>query len=156
MKRNFWKRGIGTIELIIIAAVLGIIVSVVLPQLSQSRERAVLNGAVGDILSSLNKARSQTLAGADSSAYGVRLEADKVIIFKGAVFSAGAPGNEEINILSPAGITNVTLGGVNGVSGELYFNRLSGTPSKSGTITLSSTSLTKVITISATGAASAD
>ena len=153
---NFFRnqKGITALELLLVIAVLLVIFSVALPQFSQFKENQIVKSATGDILSSINKARSKTLASVDSSEYGVRFESDRVIIFKGKVFSAGAIDNETIYILSPAIISNVTLGGVSGGSGDMYFNRLSGVPSVFGTITLSSASVSKVITISATGIAS--
>jgi hypothetical protein len=120
------------------------------------RENQALKNAVSDILSSLNKAQSQTLASVNSSSYGVHFQADKVIIFKGTVFSTGDANNETIGLTSPASISNVTLGGVSSTSGDMYFNRLSGAPSTTGTITVSTTSYSKIITVSATGVASSN
>jgi hypothetical protein len=84
----------------------------------------------------------------------VHFQSDSVIIFKGKVFSAGAGDNETIGIITPASITNVTLGGTSGTSGDVYFNRLYGVPNVSGTVTISTTSLSKIITLSATGVVS--
>jgi formate-dependent phosphoribosylglycinamide formyltransferase (GAR transformylase) len=42
---------------------------------------------------------------------------------------------------------------VSSTSGDVYFNRLSGSPSTTGTVTIYSPSFSKVITISATGTA---
>ena len=94
------------------------------------------------------------MASVDSSEYGVRFQSDQVIIFKGKIFSAEAPDNKITNISSPSSISNVTLGGISSSTGELYFERLSGIPSKIGTITISTPSASKIITISATGAVS--
>ena len=153
---NRYKQGITTVELLIVIVVLGIIFSIVFPQFSKIRENQVLKNGVADVLSSINKARSQTLSSLNSSEYGVRFESDKVIIFKGKVFSDVDPTNEIINITMPANITNTTLGGISGISGDMYFNRLSGTPSADGAITLSTTNYSKIITIWATGVASVD
>lgn len=150
----FYKKGMSLIEILVVLALIGIIVLIVLPQFSKSRENQVMKTALSDILSSLDKARGQTLSSLNSSEYGVHFQSDKVIIFKSKVFSAGDAGNETINLTSPAGITNVALGGGSGTSGDMYFNRLSGAPSVTGTITLSTGSYTKIISISATGAAS--
>ena len=148
---NFYKQGITVMELLIVLAVLGIIFSVALPQFSKTRELQVLKSGVNDILSSINKARSQTLSSLNSSEYGVHFQADKVIIFKGIVFSAGATDNEIINITSPASIENFTF-----AEGNIYFHRISGAPSATGIVTISTTNYSKIITISATGMASAD
>src|SRR3990167_10275367 len=150
------RRGVTIIELLVVLAVLGIIISVVIPQFSKTRENQVLKSGVQNILSSIDKARSQTLASLNSSQYGVRFEADKIIIFTGASFISGAPENETIDITTPASITNVTLNSVSGTSGEMYFNRLSGSPSATGVVTISTTNYSKIITISATGRASVD
>jgi prepilin-type N-terminal cleavage/methylation domain-containing protein len=151
---NPHKQGMTVIELLIVIAVLGIVFSIVIPQFSKTRENQVLKNTVSDILSSLNKAQSRTLASVNSSSYGVHFQSDKIVIFKGTVFSAGDANNETINITTPANISNVTFAGVSGNSGDVYFNRLSGTPNQNGTITVSTSSFSKVITISATGAAS--
>lgn len=143
-------------ELLIVIAVLVIIFSIVLPQFSEVREKQVLKSAVGDILSSLSKAQAQTLASVDSSSYGVNFESDRIIIFKGTVFSEEDVNNEVINIVSPANISNVSLGGVSASSGNMYFNRISGSPSKAGTISVATSNFTKIITISATGSVSAN
>lgn len=141
-------------ELLIILAALGILIVVVIPQFSKMRENQVLKSAVGDVLSSLNKARSQTLASLNSSQYGVHFQSDKVIIFTGTVFNANNVSNETINIVTPATISNVALGAGSPDSGDIYFSRLSGSPSATGTITISTTNYNKIITISATGIAS--
>lgn len=158
MSRNIFQnsQGLSLIEIVVVLAVLGLMLAVVIPQFGESRENQVLKSAVGDILSNLSLARAQTLASLDSSAYGVHFESGKVIIFKGTSFVANDPGNQEVPILSPASITNVTLNGISGNSGEMYFKRLTGNPSKSGTVIVASPNFSRTITISATGAVSAD
>lgn len=154
--RNFYKKGISIAEIIVVVAILSVILAVALSQFSEMRERQVLKSAVSNILSSLNKAQAQTTASLQSSSYGVHLESNQVIIFKGMVFSSGDPDNEVMEIKSPANISNVTFGGVSGNSGDVYFNRIWGTPNHIGTITVSTPSLSKIITVSFTGSASAN
>ena len=156
LKHSFCRRGLSAVELLVVFAILGIILVVAIPRFSGLRETQVVKGAIGDILSSLSKARTQTLASIDSSSYGVHFEEDEVIIFKGTNFVPNDSNNEEVAILSPATISNVTLNGASGTSGELYFSRLSGAPSKNGTVTISSSNFSRIITITATGSASAD
>ena len=143
-------------EILIVLAVLAIVIAATIPQFAKTRENQVLKSGVESILSSIDKARTQTLSSLNSSAYGVRFESDRVIIFKGTVYSAGASDNETIYITTPATITNVTLAGVSGTSGDMYFARLSGSPSKSGTVTITTPSYSKIITISATGVGSSN
>lgn len=156
MIKNFYNKGVAIAEILVVLAVLAVIFMVVLPQFSKIRELQLLKNTTSDILSSLNKAQSQTLASVNSSSYGVHFQADKVIIFTGTTYSAGASSNVSINISSPVAISNVTFGGVNASSGNIYFNRLYGTPNTFGTVTVSSTNYSKIITISATGVASSN
>ncbi|OGI95562.1 hypothetical protein A2917_03355 [Candidatus Nomurabacteria bacterium RIFCSPLOWO2_01_FULL_42_17] len=151
MTKNFFKKGITLVEVLIVCSVLGIILAVVIPQFAKTRELQVLKSATGDILSSLNKARSQTLASLNSSSYGVHFQSNKVIIFKGTVFSQSDINNETVAITSPATISSITLVGG---GADIYFNRLSGVPSKTGSVIVSGPNFTKTITIDATGAAS--
>lgn len=150
------NKGYTVIEILIVAVILGAMLAIALPQFSKIKENQVVKSAVDDTLSAIDKAKSQTLSSLNSSEYGVHFQSDKVIIFTGKVFSAGASGNETINITTPASISNVTLGGVSGTSGDLYFSRLTGVPSATGTVTISSSSYSKTITISATGVSSSN
>ncbi|MES2315660.1 MAG: GspH/FimT family pseudopilin [Patescibacteria group bacterium] len=152
--KNFYKKGISALEIMIVLGIIVILAAIIIPQFSSTRQNQLLKSATTDILSALDKARSQTLASVNSSEYGVHFQSDRVIIFAGTTYSAGASGNETITIITPASISNVSLGGVSGSSGDMYFNRLSGAPNTTGTVTVSNSSMSKIITISATGAAS--
>jgi len=146
--------GFTLLEAIIVIAIIGIIVAVAFPQLSKVKNVQILKSSSEDIISILNKARSQTLASLNSQHYGVRFEPNSIIIFTSDSYNAGDASNEIINISSPASISNISLSG--GAS-EFYFNRLTGAPTRTGTITVSiatDASLTKTITISATGGVS--
>lgn len=144
------------IEMLMVVAIIGILVAVVLPQFSKMKENQILKNTVGDITSVLHTAQAQSLASVNSSEYGVHFQSDKMILFKGKVFSSNAVDNKTTNITSPAVISNVTINGVSGTSGDIYFNRPSGTPSNSGvnTVTISTSSYSKIITISPTGTVS--
>jgi prepilin-type N-terminal cleavage/methylation domain-containing protein len=154
--KNTYKQGVTLLEIMIVLAIVVILIAVVVPQFSRMRENQVIKNAVADVVSTLSRARSSTLASIDSSEYGVHFQSDQVIIFKGTAYSPGDTDNEIINITSPASISNVTLGGVSATSGDVYFSRLSGAPSDTGTVTISSTNFSKIITISATGTASSN
>ena len=149
--KNFYQKGMSLIEILVVVAIIGILIAIVLPQFSKSRENQILKNTLGDVVSSIHNAQTQSLASINSSEYGVHFQADKIVIFKGKVYSAVAADNKTINIISPATISNVTLTGVSATSGDIYFERLSGVSNKAGTVTISISSSTKIITISATG-----
>src|ERR1035437_5762778 len=121
MINNFYKKGITIVEVLTVLAIIAILSLIVFPSFNAMKQQNVLKSSVSDVFSSLDKARSETLASINSSEYGVHFQSDKVIIFKGKVFSAVDPNNETINITSPATISVITLteGAV-----DLYYNRL--------------------------------
>jgi len=152
--KNFFQKGISFLEIIIVVAIIGILSAIVMPQFSKIKNAQIIKSASEDVLSVLNKARSQTLASLNSQQYGVHFETNRVIIFIGTVYDANSASNEIINISLPATISNISL--TSGAT-EIYFNRLNGTPSKTGTITISipsDSSYTKIVTVSGAGGAS--
>mgnify|MGYP003393412582 CR=1 FL=1 len=139
-----------------VVAGIALIVAIVIPQFSKIRERETLKSGVENTVGALDKARNKTLASVASSSYGVHFQSDRVVIFKGIVYSANDANNEVITLTTPSSISNVTLGGVSGSSGDVYFNRIYGTPNTTGTVTVSTGNYSKVITISNTGSASSN
>lgn len=151
---KFYQKGITAVEVLVAVSVIGILVLIAFPQFSKIKENQVFKNTIEDITSTLRSAQSQSLASVNSLEYGVYFQSDQIVLFKEKVFSPSATDNKIINIISPSSISNVTLGGVSAGTGELYFARLSGVPSKTGTITVSTSSASKIITISATGTVS--
>jgi Tfp pilus assembly protein FimT len=154
--KNFYKnqKGITVVEILIAIAVITILSVLVLPGFAKIKKVQVLKSATEDIVSVIGKARSQTLDSLDSSAYGVHFSTDKVVLFKGTSYSENNPDNENVEIISPATISSISL---TGGAVNVYFNKLSGLPSASGSVTVATPGITsKVITISATGSASSN
>jgi hypothetical protein len=149
MIKNFSKKkGITAVEILITMAILIIILSVTIAEFAKIKERQSLDNGVTDIVFALHKASSNTLASIDSSEYGVHFEFDRVIIFKGIVFSEMAPENQIINIAEPAIISDISF---SPDVVDVYFNRLSNTPSETGTVTITTGLISKTVSIDATG-----
>jgi Tfp pilus assembly protein FimT len=146
--------GITLIEILVAIAVVAILATTVLPGFSKIKKMQILKSTTEDMVSAIGEARSETMASLDSSSYGVNFESNKITIFQGTSFSVDSIHNKVIDITPPATISSINLNN-NGTS--LYFNRLSGLPNTSGTITISMTGVdSKIVTISATGSASAN
>ncbi len=140
------NKGITLIEVMIVVVILIALLAVTTSQFSSLRQNQALQASTTEVVSVLKKASSQTLASIDSSQYGVHFGTDTVIIFKGTTYPSDS--DETITLTNPAYITNVSL---SGGGSDVYFNRLTGVPSKTGTITVSITGASKTITIGATG-----
>jgi len=147
------NKGISLLEIIIAMAILAIILMVVIPSLSRFKSQQNLKNATEDIISLLDKARSQTLSSKNSSNYGVHFEPAKVVLFTGGTYSSLAADNKEITF--PNSI-EVLSGGIslNGSGVDVVFNRLTGETSQYGTIAiqlLSDATKQKIITINKNG-----
>lgn len=142
------KKGFTLIEILVVLTIIILIMVIVLPEFGKLRNSQLLNSAVEDVVAGINKASSQTLASLDSSSYGVHFASNQMTIFKGTSFDQNSPDNEVILIQNPVSISNISLSG--GVS-SFYFNRLNNRPNITGNITISVSSLSKIISIDAAG-----
>ncbi|MES2023382.1 MAG: type II secretion system protein [Patescibacteria group bacterium] len=149
--RNFYQKGITLVETLVAVAIIVLILAIVLPSFNTIKKNNILKSTTEDIFSALDNAHSQTLSSVSSSTYGVHFQSDKVVIFKGTVYSSNDVNNKTVNINFPASISNVNFNSVSAISGDIYFAHLTGVPSKTGTVTIAVSSSTKIITISATG-----
>ena len=146
--KNFLQKGITALELIIVMAILVILIMAVLPKFSEMKNNQLLKNTEENVLATLNTARTQTLASLNSSGYGVHFQSDKIVLFAGLSYSPSDPSNKVFDMISPATISGINLGG----SSEIIFEKLSGTPSAYGDIVVSVGSLSKTITITRAGA----
>jgi prepilin-type N-terminal cleavage/methylation domain-containing protein len=152
------NKGITMIEFIIVIAIIGVIAGIVMPSLSTFRRTQALRNATEEVVSLLNKARTDTLASLNSTNYSVRFESTRAVYFVGTVFTDGLSTNKVVSFgslvtLPPA---NISLNG--GVT-TVTFTRLTGDTTAYGTITLQQSSdatLQKIITINKTGLVSAN
>jgi prepilin-type N-terminal cleavage/methylation domain-containing protein len=145
------SKGFTVIEILVVLAILGFLIMIVVPSFQTMRSNQILKSAVLDVVSALEKSKSQTLSSIDSSEYGVHFATDEVVIFKGQTFSSGDPNNEKVPLSSGVSVSAINL---TGGATDFYWNKLSGVPTKTGSVTVSTSSTSKIITISATGAVS--
>ena len=99
-----------------------------------------------------------TLSSKDFSQYGVHFEEQKVVLFKGAIFTEPNSNNKEVKISSPVEIYNISL---NGGGSNVVFQKLTGKTNEYGTISFQSPeisgclpgapSIKKIITIQSSG-----
>ncbi|MDP6249540.1 MAG: hypothetical protein QGH26_01800 [Candidatus Pacebacteria bacterium] len=145
------KKGFTMTETIIIVAVSIILFAIIVSAFSGFNKNQSLNSTSSEVVSVLNEARALTLASLDNKAYGVHFQSDKVIFFKGSVFSSSDPDNKITTISSKISISNISL---NGGGDDIIFQRLTGKTDQDGTITLSlvsDPSKSKTITVGVSG-----
>ncbi|MDQ5954155.1 MAG: hypothetical protein QG583_83 [Patescibacteria group bacterium] len=144
----FYNKGITVIEIVVVLAILVIIIGVTLPSFQNMRENQIFKTTLSEVVSTINKARGESMSSVNSQEYGVHFESDQVVIFSGTVYSDVAPDNVITEITSPASISDIDI---TGGGSDLYFDRLTGAPDHTAEITVSTTTLSDVIVISGTG-----
>lgn len=150
-------KGFTLLELLVVTAIVAILLLVVLARLNLFGRQVDLDTTAQQIISTLQAARTQTVASEDESGYGsvygVHFEINKYVLFKGSVYDSLDPENKEYT-LSSVEIYEINLAG--GVS-DVVFTRIRGSTDDTGNIRIRltvDTSRTRTIVINSLGQAS--
>ncbi|MCK9352032.1 MAG: type II secretion system protein [Candidatus Paceibacterota bacterium] len=122
--------GLTVLEIIVVLGILMLLTAASVVSLSSYRDRQVLNGESAQVLSILNKARSQTLASKSQMSYGVRIESDRATLYTGPVFDSVPADREEYILHHSVTASNILLAGG---GGDILFDRLTGETASYGT-----------------------
>jgi prepilin-type N-terminal cleavage/methylation domain-containing protein len=145
-------RGFTLIEIVVVIALAVLLVYFTTQMFGSFRNSQVLQGETSQALSIINKAQSHTLNSKADSEYGVRVNADQLILFSGLSFSSSSPTNEAYVLHSTVGISSTTF---SGGGTDIVFDRLTGDTSNNGSFTVylkNDPTQKNVISISKTGA----
>ncbi len=146
-KTNF-KRGITLIEILMVVAILGILTGISVSSFRTISNTKTLDKEAEVVLSYINRTRTNAINSLNLEAHGVSFASSTVTIYYGT--SAVTAASSSVYTLSGGHtISGVSLS--NGAT-NFYFNKLSGEPSATGSITIRNQSGdTKTITIYGTG-----
>lgn len=109
--KNIYYKGISLLEIIIVIAIISILVALIIPNMSEFKQRQTLKNTTVDIISLLNKAKLDSNSFLDSSVYSVYFATDRVVYFKGTTYSPSNPTNQVILFNSSVNIP--ASGGIN-------------------------------------------
>jgi Tfp pilus assembly protein FimT len=141
--------GISLMEILIGISIMLILGSVSISVIANLSNSVSLDRDTNIVASYIDKARTMAINSVDDVEHGVRFETNRVTVFKTTNYSvANTEATYEIPTKSEISSISLVGGGT-----SFYFNKLTGTPSKSGNVVLSlkNGSETKTITIYATG-----
>lgn len=143
------KKGFTIVEALIGVAILAVIAALSVTTFVNVANYQALEKDADSALSYIQKARNMALNSNEFSQYGVRFASTSISIFQGTTFSTAST-TMVYNLSSRATISSVNLS--NG-SRDIYFNKLTGKPNATGTVTFKSKSgtTTKVLIIYGTG-----
>ena len=134
LSENFKEsRGFTLIEILTSVSILIILLAVSVGLYSSFRPKHNLSEDVRKIESVLRLARSNTLASNNESSFGVHMELAQVVLFEGIIYDSMDPDNKIIELDSRNELYDISLAGA---SSDVVFNRLDGTTSEYGTVSL--------------------
>jgi prepilin-type N-terminal cleavage/methylation domain-containing protein len=149
---RFSKEGFTLIELLVVISILSVLMLITFASFRLFSGQVTLDTTSQQILSTLELARTRTLASKDESQHGVHFETTKYVLFKGSTYSDSDPENKEYN-LSSSEIYEINLSG----GDDVVFTRVRGTTINNGSIKVrltADTSKTKTILVNSSGSVS--
>jgi type II secretory pathway pseudopilin PulG len=152
MKKTINIKGFSLIELLMIISIMILIGMITVPKLINFQREQSLKNTSENIISLLNKAKSDSQASLNSSNYGVHFENDYMVYFIGMTYTENNPDNQRVDFE-----TGVTI--QSGVGNSIIFPRLTGDVIGYGTVVIKLTALptrTKTITVTKTGSISSN
>lgn len=143
------KKGISLVEILIAVSILSVFSSLSISIFSRLANTSTFEKDIGSAISFIDRAREEAVTALNNVSHSVFFTRDKVGIFKTTSYS---PSNLEstYSLSGKSYISHISLS--NGTT-TLYFEKLTGYPSATGTITFSlfDNSQSKIVTIYGTG-----
>lgn len=137
------NNGFTLLEILLCVAMIGIIAGVTAPMYNGMLTKNDLDIATTTVVQSMRRAQLLSQGMEGDSNWGVKVQSGSIVIFKGTSYAARDTTLDEVTPMP-------TLIAVSGTT-EYVFNKMSGTPQTVGSVTLTSNSSSKTITINAKG-----
>jgi Tfp pilus assembly protein FimT len=130
-------KGFTLIELLVIIGIMSVLLALSATAFRVFQKESDLINSAEEIINTLRLAQNKTLASEGTSQWGVYFstttEPNEYILFKGMNYASRVPASDEIHKLKKTvRISAINLAGKN----EIVFERVSGKPSQSGSISL--------------------
>ena len=135
-------KGFTLIELLLVIGGIAIISALTIPVGVNFYRTQVLDETAGDILGALRRAQSQAVFQKNDSEFGVRFLSDSYVLFEGNSYGEVPSQDETFNLVG-----GITTSGIV----EVTFAKLTGIPSATGTLTITSANDSQGININAQG-----
>lgn len=136
-------KGFALLELLLSAAVISALAGLSLPVYRSLLQKNDLDIAANTVAQSLRRSQMLSQAVDGDTAWGVKVQAGSIVVFKGASYAARDTAFDETFSVP----TSIGFGGIN----EIMFAKLTGLPQTTGTITLNTANDSNTITINEKG-----
>lgn len=141
------RRGFTLVEVLLSVAVIAVLAGISAPVFSRLMTKNDLDTAVVSLAQSWRRVQELSMANDGDSVWGVKVAAGSITLFKGGSYAGRDTGYDETFDL-PSTIS------VSGAAMEVTFNKLTGTPSATGTVSLTSFGDTRTLNINSKGTVS--
>jgi len=149
---NKKSRGFTALEILVVIAILGILLSVIMPSFMNFRRSSLLNTDTMNLITLINRARLLSVSSKDDDQYGIHLESSKAVLFKGATYSAGSTTNETHTFSTGLTLSSIT---VSTGGSDVLFEKVTGATTNSAaattTLLVSGTTSSTTVLIYPTG-----
>ncbi len=144
----FGQKGLTIVEILIVISILGFLIAAVAPLYYSFSVSEQLNTETQELLQTLRRAQIRAISGEADLRFGVYFLSNQYILFAGNSYATRDSDFDEVYNLSPTLFLSWSLGGPS----EVVFNKVKGTPSVVGTVTLTSVNnKTKTLSINQVG-----
>lgn len=142
-KRLNSKQGFTLLELLLSVAIIAILAGLSLPVYRTLLSKNDLDIATTTTAQSLRRAQMLSQAVDGDTTWGLKIQSSSIVIFKGASFaSRDTTFDETFSMPSTIGVLGTT---------EIVFAKMTGLPQSTGTVSLTSETDTKTVTINGKG-----
>ena len=142
------KNSFTLIEVLIVLAIIALVAVLSVPFYQSFQVRTQLDDQATEIAETLRKAQSKAMASEDNQSFGVHFESDKFVLFEGTSYDSNDSNNEVFDLPNTLSLS-INL---NGGGSDVVFDKVKGTTSDNGTLSLSSVNNeTRTIEISPAG-----
>jgi prepilin-type N-terminal cleavage/methylation domain-containing protein len=141
--KNRGQSGFTLVELLLVMGIFVVIMGFTAPVALDFLTRTDLSTSRDQAKSAIRRAFQRARSSEGDSAWGVRVQPSKITIYKGNNFATRDQAYDEVSSISPT----INFSGITDIS----FQKMSGTPSTTGNLSLSSSAGTRTLSINSEG-----
>ncbi len=148
VSKKIFSKGLTLVEILIVITILALISVITYEALFSVKKKEVLEKEAARVSAIIERARSLTLSSSGDRQYGVHVESNRVVTFRGNSYNSSDLNNKADTLNNAVTISNYSFAGG---GDNVIFERLSGKTGNAGTLTMSLSSATTTYTITIYG-----
>lgn len=123
------RGGFTLLEVMLVIGILGLIVGLAIPFYQSFQLSTQLDNTSRELMRAFRQAQTRAMASESFSAFGVHLEQQKFVVFKGDTYSVADPANEVTEMPGVVSLSSLTS--------DVIFTKVKGYPNTTATVTVS-------------------